>query len=156
MGIFRTAGTLILAAALALGLAAAGNTPVAPASHRSYSMPRIQTFSPAGWHGNHGHSWLIAPTAVYFGGGASYAAPRVKNIRWAWYLHASAYGHAKWWYDTCIPSCVAGGRWRSAKVYFYHPFTHRGPGWNFSQVHVTWQGGRWSAYINRHGWWTYP
>ena len=49
MGIFRTAGTLILAAALALGLAAAGNAPAAPASHRSYSTPRSRhTRQPGG------------------------------------------------------------------------------------------------------------
>jgi hypothetical protein len=146
--IVSTAGTFVLAAVLMLGLAAAGN---APAAHRSYSMPKIQTFSPEGWHGR---GWLIAPTAVYFGGGASYAAPRVKDIRWSWYGHGSAFGYAKWWLDYCKPSCVAGGHWVNARVYFYRPFDHAGPGWNFSHVRVHWRRVRsWSAYINGHGWW---
>lgn len=60
---------------------------------------------------------------------------------------------ARWFMDTCNPSCAQGGHWVNARVFFYNVMHHRGPGWNYSQVKVTYRGGVWNAYINGRGWW---
>lgn len=115
---------LVSASAISLGVAAA-STPVAQAS----SVPRIQT-QPTGWHG---HGWKIRPGAVYFGGGASFAAPRSRHLHW------TSWGHARgqWFIDSCRPDCAKGGRWVSARFHFYDTHSHAGPGRYFSNVKVS-------------------
>lgn len=141
----------MLMAGLGTATAASASAAVSSAPAASRSLPRIQTYSPDGWSRQ---SWKIRPGYVYFGWGAGYEAPRVKNVHWTYYQHGAAYAaHARWWMDTCKPTCVAGGYWVNARVFFYNVMHHRGPGWNYSQVRVTYRGGVWNGYINRRGWW---
>lgn len=151
-GIIALAGTAAMTLAGILSTTAAVSAP-APANHSS-SAPRIQTYSPYGWHTKHGQ-WKIAPTAVYFGGGASYAAPRVKNIHYAFYNHGGAYGTARVYVDNCRPTCVQAGHYVNGRVYFYDTQYHAGPGWNYSEFTEHWQGGTFSAYIDSAGQWNW-
>jgi hypothetical protein len=123
---------------------------VAASASASRSLPRIQT-GPLGWY----HGWRVRPGYVYFGGGAGYSAPRIRQIHWTSYTQQGAWARGRWLLDTCSPSCALGGYWVNARARFYHVFNHAGPGRNFGQVTVTWRGGRWSAYINARGQWAW-
>ena len=155
MNIKRIAAAIGAAGIVLAGVGMTTAASAAPAVHHSYSMPRIQTGHPLnGWSRKAG-TWKIAPASVYFGGGASFAAPRIKNIHYVYYGHNNASAYVRAWWDNCVPSCVAGGHWVNASAYFYHPVNHSGPGWNFSRVVVTYKHGGtyFKGYIDRHGWW---
>ena len=152
-GIVALAGTVAMALAGILSTTAAVADP-APANH-SHSAPRIQTYSPYGWHIAH-NSWKIAPASVYFGGGAGFSAPRVKNIHWTYYRHGGAYSaHARWFVDNCNPDCAAAGHYVNGRVFFHDTQYHSGPGWNFSEFTAHWQGGTFHAYIDSAGQWNW-
>jgi hypothetical protein len=153
MRIARSAAAIGAAGGVAFSLGVA--TPVlaqsvAAAAPASRPLPKIQT-GPDGWY----HGWKVRPGYVYFGGGASFSAPRIKQVHWTAYTQHGAWANGRWLLDTCKPDCALGGYWVNARAHFYHVFNHAGPGRNFGQVTVTWRGGKWSAYINSRGQWVW-
>ena len=147
--------TVMLVAGLGMTTASSAQSSVTTAPSASRSMPRIQTYSPYGWHVAH-DQWKMAPSYVYFGFGIGYSAPRVKNIHWTYYRHGGAYSaRARWLVDNCRPTCVQAAHYVNARVFFSGTQYHSGPGWYFSQFRVHWQGGKWSAYIDRLGQWNW-
>jgi len=142
MRLSRNIGTrfagVALAGAAALGIGAtAAVVTTAPASastvRATAGKPKIQT-EPTGWHG---HGWKIRPGSVYFGGGASFAAPRARHLHWTYYGQRGAYARGQWFMDTCRPNCARGGYWVSAGAHFYGVYNHAGPGWNFGNARIT-------------------
>lgn len=155
MKIKRIAAAIGAAGMLFAGIGMTTAASAAPIMHRSYSAPRIQTMSYFGWGARHGN-WKIAPKYVNFGGGTSACVPIIKNVHWTYYWHGSAYAaHVRAWLDNGNGGCANGGHWVNARAYFYGPAYHSGPGWNFSEVVITYQhGGTYlREYINRRGQW---
>lgn len=136
----RTAAAAVTTLALGGGMAATASVASASASAAqttaSRPLPKIQTGTrqPAGWN----RSWQVRPGYIYFGGGAGYSAPRIKDLHWSYYGQVSADARGRWFRDTCNPDCAAGGYWVNGNAYFYGVFNHRGPGRNFGNVNVTW------------------
>lgn len=157
MKIFRSLAVAVAAGAMALG-EAGGVAPVTSATASvasSRSAPRIQTMSPYGWGTRHGN-WKVRPGTVYFGGGTSLCAAIIKHVHWTSYGRNSAYAaHVRAWLDRGPGPCASSGHWVNARAYFYGPAYHSGPGWNFSEVVITYQhGGTYlREYINRRGQW---
>ena len=71
------------------------------------------------------------------GSGAGYSSPRIYHLTWESYRRGSALAHGKFLLDTCKPNCAQGGYWVNARAYFFGVYFHRGPGYNFGNVKVT-------------------
>jgi hypothetical protein len=114
-------------------------TTAASAAPAARHLPKIQT-APSGWHSS---SWKVRPSAVYFGGGASFAGPMSRHLSWVRYGNSTAYARGQVWVDYCKPSCAGAGHWARAVLYFYGVYSHSGPGRNFGNARV--------YYWTRHG-----
>ena len=148
-----TGAAVLLLTGLATTAPAIASTSVT-ASSSARVLPKIQAgIAPGGssWY----YGWKVRPRYVYFGGGAGYSAPRIKNVRWIYYNRHSAWATGRWLLDTCNPDCAQGGYFVNATAHFYDVVSHPGPGRNFAKVTVWWRDGRWSAYIDGRGEWVY-
>lgn len=147
--------------AMAGGVAAASMTSASAAPMR-WPVPKIQSGIPVGqgWH----RGWKVRPNYIYMGFGAGYSAPRM-TLHWLHYNQHDARATGKWLLDNCKPSCAAAGHFVPASAHFFHVYNHAGPGRNFAEVTITWhrghwhrhayKGGKFHAYIDSHGDWTW-
>jgi hypothetical protein len=150
----------ISAATMLTGLGLGTIITTAPASasaiQAASSKPKIKTHTEVpgtAWHD--AQAWKTRPGSVFFGGGASYAAPRVRHLHWTSYGQHSAHARGQWWRDNCRPNCLQGGHWVSAGMRFYGVHNHAGPGRYFSNVRVTYGHSTFHLWIDSAGDWNW-